>query len=182
MTLAVETGTGNPSADSYNDLVGVAALLVERGLVLPAGTTEQNEAAARSATWYIDGTYSFVGRVQYDVQALAWPRLNAYDSEFRAIAPNTVPIEVLRAHAFLTHQARLGDLQVVEEGTGGAAAGGIASERFKVGVIEKEIGYFQASSTGSVSTQKQFIEVETLLSGLLSGGRGRNSSRIVRWS
>jgi hypothetical protein len=182
MALVVETGTGNPLADSYNDLAGVATLLVERGLVLPAGTTGENEAAARSATYYIDGTYSFVGIVQYPTQALDWPRIYGVDGEGRPVPASTVPAQVLRAHAFLTYQARLGDLQVVEAGTGGTAAGGVAAESFKVGPIEQELQYFQASTTGGVSSQKRFVEVETLLGDLLASARGRVSGASVRWS
>jgi hypothetical protein len=182
VTLTVEDGTGKPDADSYNDLAGVTALLAERGLVLPAGTTAENEAAARSATWYLDGTYDFVGKIQYPTQALDWPRIYAYDHEWRPVPPDTVPVQVLRAHAFLTYQARLGDLQVVEEGTGGTAAGGVSAERVKVGPIEKETSFFQASTTGAAASQKRFVEVETLLGGLLARGPGRNSTSIVRWS
>lgn len=167
MALTVETGSGNAAADSYNSLQGIAALLAERGLTLPAGPDAANEGAAREATVYLDH-FSYRGAIRGNNQALAWPRIDVVDREGREIRSNVVPPAILRAHAFLTYQARLAALRPVLTGAP------ITSET--VGPIKTDYG------EGGSTPERTFPEVEMILRNLLASSTSSvlSVARLVR--
>lgn len=96
MALTVEDGTGLAGADAYVDVATLVAYATARGVTL-TGDTAAREAAIRRGTRGIDlrfaGRWAGVPKKPRD-QALAWPRLYAYDSDGAWIDSATVPREV----------------------------------------------------------------------------------------
>ena len=58
---------------------------------------DEKEAALAQATRLLDALYDFEGSPADDDQALAWPRINAYDCENKPLPSDTVPRCVLYA-------------------------------------------------------------------------------------
>ena len=102
MTLVVETGAGDPAAESYSSIAEIVAYATDRGLSFADSPLEPAEAAARRATAWLDGTYlnRFSGtRTNGRAQALQWPRTDATDAGGEDIPEDEVPVEIKRAHA-----------------------------------------------------------------------------------
>jgi hypothetical protein len=100
MPLIVEDGTGLENADSYISLVDARSLAVNYGYSLPADDIDA-EVALRQGADYVDlSEPSFTGTRLNDVQALAWPRSNAYKcigNTYIVLASDSVPSDVKRA-------------------------------------------------------------------------------------
>lgn len=54
-------------------------------------SSSEKEAALIEATRILDSHFNWVGSIADNVQALRWPRINAYDIDNRAISPISIP-------------------------------------------------------------------------------------------
>jgi hypothetical protein len=168
MALEVEDGTGNPLAVSYSSVADASALHAARNTAAWfAASLAEQEAALIEATDWVD-SHDFVGEIEFGAQALAFPRLYAYDREGRLLVG--VPAQVKRATILLAADALSGALRPSTAATSGAL------KRKKVGPLELE--YFE----GGQATARSFPEVDALLRGLVVGGPGGISGKVARWS
>ena len=101
MAVTVEDGTGLAAADSYISQAAADTYFTNHNAPTAwTGLTSANkDAALRYATQALDGMYSFVGSIQFrsTPQALAWPRIAAYDEEARLMDDSAVPTRVEEA-------------------------------------------------------------------------------------
>jgi len=169
MVIVVTPGDAN--ADSYASLAQADAWHDGRGNADWAALTEAaKEAALRRATTWIDATYgSRLGGlpVYPRVQALAWPRTGATDTDGYVVPSDAIPVEIVRA----TAEAALREALT----PGSLSPDYVASEavvREKVGPLEVE--YRGSSGASSVSP------VLTIVDGLLAPLLGRNSRGGMR--
>ena len=173
MALIPETGDGLPDANSYTSIEEADAYLADREAAAWFPLSDyQKTAGLIEATAYLDGTYTWVGKVQYGSQALGWPRVYGCDHEGREIASDAVPAQVARATALLAVEAAAGRLQPSTTATSGAL------KRKRVGPLELE--YFEG--TAGAATARSFPAVSGMLRGLTRGGPGDISGSVVRWS
>jgi len=169
MVLIVEDGTGKSDAESYASVVEADAYFTSLNNASWTGDDVTKEAALRSATSYLDATYTWNGYIYSDDQALGFPRTSIYDKEGRDLS-ESVPINVKKATYELAVAALSGDL--VENINSSDYV-----KREKVGSLEVE--YSDARPTGSGT---QYSLADRFLSGLYSqklGGSFSNSS-VVR--
>jgi hypothetical protein len=171
--LTVEDGTGLVLATSYASIVDVTNWIVGRedDTAWLEASMDRQEAALLEATTYLDGTFMWKGSIKVTTQALAWPRLDAYDNEGRYIDPSSLPRALVDACCFLAGKAVSSSLQPEREI-------GVPSVRSKsVGTLS--ITYSDAGQT----TKREWPEVRTMLNGLtIGGGPGGLSGTMVRWS
>lgn len=118
MALIVETGAGDPLAESFNTIAEVGDYATKFGLSW-TGSDAEKEVAARQGTQYLEAKYgrSLSGTRQVIGQALSWPRSGAEDSEAEVYADglgstnvyvtqNTVPQPWKDAHSEMSIRAR----------------------------------------------------------------------------
>lgn len=134
MTLVVEDGTGLENAESYISLADANAYFIGKRLHSSAWTASIDavkETALRQATLLIDSEFTWTGTILMTdpVQALAWPRKDAYDRYGRA-RNSEVPQEVKYAVCELAHYLLDQDRLVGVQGEG--------IRRLRVDVIEIE--------------------------------------------
>lgn len=119
MAIVVEDGSGFADSETYISVEEATAYHAERGHAdWIAATIEEQEAALRRATEWLDATYrgKFIGyRTKARAQALEWPRSGASYVDpvngpspygwlnntglWTTIASNAIPIELKRAEA-----------------------------------------------------------------------------------
>lgn len=165
--LAVETGSGSASSESYVSVSDAASYAAAHGLTFPASPEAPAEQALRRATTWLDAAYraSFPGaRTNGRQQALQWPRTDAYDRDGEEIASDEIPVEIINA----TIEAAVREL---------ASPGSLSpdvtpaetAKRMKAGSVEIE--YFEPSSPST--DQRPIVSVvDDILSGLLAVKRG----------
>jgi hypothetical protein len=98
--MALTVTPGSATADSYVTLSGADSYHAALGNTAWTGTDASKEAALRRATAWVDGCYA--GRwpgipVYARLQALAWPRSYADDTDGNPVDPATIPPEVISA-------------------------------------------------------------------------------------
>jgi len=173
MALVVEDGTGLVLANSYAAIEDVNSWMIGRedDATWLDASVDRQEAALLEATTYLDGTFMWKGAIKVATQALAWPRVDAYDNEGRYIDPNSLPRALVYACCFLAGKAVSSSLQPEREI-------GVPSVRSKsVGTLS--ITYSDAGQT----TKREWPEVRTMLTGLtIGGGPGDMAGTMVRWS
>jgi hypothetical protein len=97
--LILEDGTGKPNANAYIDRAHADSYHTLRDNTAWLGaTTHTKIAAIIRATEYVDRRWIFVGELEVETQALAWPRTPAIDAEGRDVG-GTVPDAIKRATA-----------------------------------------------------------------------------------
>jgi len=102
MSLVVETGSGSATANSYNDAAGVTVLLVGTPYAATWEALEDKDSAAIAATIFMDIKFRYYGQTLFTIQALQWPRTKNLDGQGNPIAPGTMPLELLKAHALVS--------------------------------------------------------------------------------
>lgn len=98
MALEVETGAGGGDSNAYMSRAAWIEYCDARGLT--SADTEAGDQAIIRATAAIDALYGsrFPGaKLNGRAQALAWPRIDAYDADGEEIASDEIPVEVVRA-------------------------------------------------------------------------------------
>jgi len=172
MTLVVEDGTGLAAAEVFGSLNDVTNFQIGRSDydTWIGASIDQQEAAAREATDYLEGTYTWRGTVRTTTQGLSWPRTNVVDDEGRSIASDSVPRAVVHAFAFLSGKAIARNLEPEHAGAP------IQSLSVGPSGVSKSFG-----SVGN-TPKRDWPELRTLLRGLYTDAAGSNSGHLVRWS
>ena len=96
MAIIVEDGTGLATAQTYVSAAEADAYFSAREVDAWTGSIAVKESAILVATEYMEATYTWIGRITRDAQALGWPREYLYDKDGRSLS-NTVPTAVKRA-------------------------------------------------------------------------------------
>jgi len=180
ITIVAEDGSGDPDANSYIDVDFADTYHDNRGNLYWAALDSDAKAACLiRATDYIDKRFSdkFRGfRMQKD-QALAWPRLSAFDDDDFTL--DDVPTKLQKATAEYALRAAIYNVLAPDSvrttpsqdmsaedpngDTAGLIVGPLKSKSVKVGPIEKSVSYEGlsslaiANSRGSRSTQSTII-------------------------
>lgn len=162
MTLVVEDGTGLANANSYDSLVGIAATLQETGedatwLAL-ASDTLREQLALRSMRM-LDTEWLYRGYPLSEDQALAWPRVEAYDDDGRTLVG--VPVRVKKALALLCASGSISGAVLQPDQSAPAS---IALKSISVGKISISTSY-----QGGLSPEYYYRRVEALLAPLTDG-------------
>lgn len=147
MVLIVETGSGNPNADSYRSIADATAYLQRHGEPVAwfDATLESQERAMRNAARYMTIVYGdlWVGRRRFAAQSLDWPRLDAEDDDGFVVGSSSVPAAVGDAQTELAVrdlQSSDGLLADREE------PASIEEESIQVGSIRERIRYSGSKS------------------------------------
>lgn len=165
MTLTVEDGTGLANAESYISVTDTDTYFTNVGNASWTGTTAVKEAALRKATQYLDATYSWIGSILDDDQALGWPRVGVTDKDGRDLE-DQVPVLIERATAELALASLSEDLLSNTDN----------SDYVKREQIEGlEVEYFGGAPTG-----KEYKYVDRLLSSLYTSKSGGSTIKLVR--
>lgn len=145
MTLTV-------GSDTYISVADADAYFVARDVASwPAATSQAREAALLQATVYLDGAYTFIGRIASSAQALAWPRLGAIDGDGRSL--EGIPGRLAHACAELALVALTSPLAPPEH-RGGR-------------VTEERIGPLSVSYADGAPAGRSFPYIDLLLCGLI---------------
>lgn len=165
--MALTTTAGSINADSYASLVQAAAYHTARGNSTWTGTDALKEEALIRATQWLDGRYGprWPGiRWKLRLQALDWPRVDAYDRDGSILDGDDVPVEVINA----TCEAALRELI-----TPNGLSPDVTPANAKVLVEVKGIRWQGLRASAGVSDMTLTITaVDRLLSPLI-GGAGR---------
>jgi hypothetical protein len=165
MAIVVEDGTGLSNAESYVTVAFCDTYFSDRGDATWTGTDAEKEEALRKATEYLDVTYTWIGSIKVDTQALGWPRDGAWDKEGRSLE-DIVPLGVERATAEAALKALSASLLADTTNSDFVT-------KEKVDVIEVE--YASGAPSGT-----QYNYITRLLKGLTIGSSGGSQSRLLR--
>jgi hypothetical protein len=172
MTLIVEDGTARVDAESYASVAETSTYFQNRGQGDAWDKIDEQEAALRLATTYMEEAYRMRWK-QYRVtstQALSWPRAwvtlpdapYGYGSQAAYVPNNVVPKEVKQACMELALRAGTGDL---------------APDLERAAKVER-IGPIEVQYDDSSPYYTQFRSIDLLLAPyLMAGGM---SSPLVR--
>lgn len=165
--MAFDATAGSANANSYIDEAFADLHHSDRGNDRWAAlTTPQKEQCLIRATDYIDKRFGqvFRGRKQSSIQALEWPRINAYDDDgFAFSAQDDIPRQLEKATAEYALRAAIynvlapdptrvvpdQDLSQSVERPDPAPGGAVGSSRRKVGPLETETTYKYPGLDGS---------------------------------
>lgn len=160
MTLIVEDGTGLTTANGYIAASYFTTHFTDRGIDVSAYNTAAVEAAIVRATDYVDKRFGpkFRGFRKTRLQALEWPRLDAFDNDdYLYYSEDAVPRPLEKAVAeYALLAAQLTNLlptparpfPVLDPVTGtvtSSASGALDFESKKVGPIEVKKSYVDMS-------------------------------------
>lgn len=175
MALVVENGDGLPNAESYISVDDATAYLtaIGEGTEWSALSVAEQEAALRLATSWIDGHYGWPGQIKVNDQALAWPRVGAIDCDERLIDPDSVPVRVANATAWVAKEGGTGAIDLSSVNTDGR----IKRTHDKVGPLESEIEY---ESGGAPGGEVSLPFVDSLLRCLYTTKMGNSQWSTIR--
>jgi len=168
MALIVEDGTGLAAADSYISLVDARTFAASYGLTLPVDDDEADITLRQGAVYVGLSEPSFSGQRLEVSQALAWPRLYAYDCYDNALASDSVPAKIKQAQVYAAAEYALGT-----DVRGSSNGKEVASE--KVDVLE--VSYFE---NGSSSSTTVITAANDAMASLKCNTGGRFSARSRR--
>lgn len=165
MAFTVEDGSGVEDANAYIEIAFADEYFTDRAITTWTGTDAAKQAAIIKATDYIDKVYGnrFLGYKNDEDQSLSFPR-NDEDEE------DGLPKALMQATA--EYALRALSAPLAPDPTTSATGKLITAERKKVGPIEKE---FQYSEATGVETLKPYPAADMLLSSLITSG-----SRAIR--
>ena len=162
MTLIVETGTGNPDAQSYASVADADAYVADfhESTEWANASEPRKERALRRATRFVDAN-RFVGVRGWEDQALNWPRALVGYVDGQEIFSDQIPLAIREA----TMEAALKDVEgddLLPDHDGGT----VKSESSTVGPIQTSTQYAAPKTAG-----KRFEAVRALLKPYLSSRR-----------
>lgn len=173
MALIVEDGTGKSDAESYESVANGDIYWANRSsdplfLSWDGAGEPGKEEALRVSTQEVDAENEpfWKGEKGSSLQALDWPRFNAFDSSGYSFDNFSVPVELTsyileRAARYIANIA-LGVIPDID-----APSGSIIREKIKAGPVELDTSY-----AGGASPAKTFPKLETLITSLIDGGGG----------
>ena len=157
--MTLDVTIGGAASDSYGTLAQYTAQAALYGWTLEA-TDAANETNLRRAAASLDRQNSFIGRTQYQTQALSWPRIDCGYVDGWPIDPDTIPQDIIAAQFELAYliQAGLDPFATIETSN--------TSESIKVGPI---------SISGSTlpSGKPRLVAIEGLLRDYVKAGAGQ---------
>ncbi len=170
--LVVEDGTGLANANSYASLDFANEYHRLRDNVVWTNATDHNKVGALiRATDYVDRRWRFVGSLFKATQALAWPRLDAFDAEGNDQS-ETVPKGIQEAAAeyalrALTSASVLNNTDPLLP-DGGREELVVVGKRERVGPIEEETRFSEGLARRTI---KSYPSADRILvqSGLVLG-------------
>ena len=144
MSLVVESGIGNPLADSFISLVDARAFAAKYGITLPVDDAAA-EVALRQGCQYVELQQKcFSGSRLTSTQALSWPRTgatNAYGAEY---ADGDMPVQLGYAQVYAAAEYAAGkDVRASDDGLS------VASKEVTGAV---SVSYFNNGKTGKAIT------------------------------
>jgi hypothetical protein len=170
VALDVEDGTGRATAESYLSVADADTYHAAHGApsAWSGSSTDQKEAALRSATEYLDQVYGedFQGERKTLTQRLYFPRYDVYVDE-TSQPHDQLPRQLKEACAELALRARTETDGLIPDI---AEPGAIASESVKVGPIEESKTY-----VGGRSQVKLFRKVDLIVAPLLKPDRAERA-------
>ncbi len=97
--MALDTTIAGLESNSYLTVARATVILTESRLYATAWSSAPNgvsdqEAALRWATKLIDTYYDFEGARSKEIQALSWPRYNAFDLDEKEVPYNIIPYRI----------------------------------------------------------------------------------------
>lgn len=164
MALTVETGAGLSNAESYisvSDANAYVAAYKGANATWDAASTSTKEIAARQATQYLDGCFSWDGVASTTTQALRWPRIGAYNENGLSLDA-TVPTKLAQACAEVMYLIVTGETITTNVSRGDRV------KRSQVDVISIEY-------EDGAPQQPSFPQVNRLVAGLVI-----SSNRVIR--
>lgn len=169
-TFVVEDGTGKSDANSYSTTAEADAYHSNYGNPSSWSTLSDpdKQKALRSATQAIDALYggSWRGLKANENQALDWPRINVFTTDYFIIRSNTIPPALKNATAVLA-LASLTEVLVPDV----AKPGLVKRKRTKSGPVEQEIEYVSGlRATKVYSLASALLEPFLISSGLIERG------------
>lgn len=168
MAFTVEDGSGLAGSNSYASVAEADAYFSDRGETSWTGSSLEKQSALVKATQFIDASYTFVGVIANNSQALAWPRYDAWDKHDRAIAANAVPAQVKQAC-----------FELALYSLSSALISNVTSEdrvkRVKAGSAEVEF------EMGTKDVGNRFLMVDRLLGSITRSGTGRIRQTARGW-
>lgn len=165
--MALIITPGDITANSYASLLQAAAYHTARGNTTWVGADALREAALIRATQWLDGRYGnrWSGtRTNLRLQALDWPRLDAYDRDGGLVVSDAIPVEVINA----TCEAALRELV-----TPNVLSPDLTPGTAKVLVEVKGIKWANLRSNAGVSDMTLAITAVDRLLATLIGGAGQ---------
>ena len=165
--MTLTTTAGDAAATSYASLAQAAAYHTARGNSTWTGTDALKEAALIRATQWLDGRYGhrWPGiRWKLRLQALDWPRVDAYDRDGSILDYDEVPVEVISA----TCEAALRELV-----TPNGLSPDVTPANAKVLVEVKGIRWQNLRASAGVSDMTLTITAVDRLLAPLIGGAGQ---------
>lgn len=167
MAFVVEDGTGKSDATSYATVSFADDYHADFGnpSAWTSLSTADKQANLMLATRYVDAVYQFrwIGQKATRDQALDWPRVNAWSSEWFVLESDSIPTELQQAVAVLALKAVSDDLLPdVDSGTTG-----IVRERVSAGrnAVLEDVSY-----SGTKAVFKTYSLAQQLLGPLLTSG------------
>lgn len=170
MALIIETGAGLSNSDAYVDEAYVTAYATKFGLTFPGtASATQQEVAVRKATQFLDVKYEprTIGIRAHETQALAWPRVDATDSDGYTQSSTAIPEELKEATAEAAVKALAGEDLLPDV----ADPGALTAKSTKVGPIEISKEW----AAGGKGETKRYSKIDGLLARWL-----RSSNILVR--
>lgn len=159
MTLIVESGAGDATAESYLSVADCTAYHAKFGNAWSDPDTLKLEASLRAATQYIDAAYRFQGYKLNTTQALQWPR-DAWTMRNYCV---TWPVSRIQ--------------QACAELALRAIGGKLYADQDDRAIISETVGPISTTyATAQNGGQIRFAVVDDLLAPFTGGGR--NSLRI----
>jgi len=161
-TFVVEDGTGKTDANSYVSLADADQYHENNsGSTTWSGATDANkQKALRLATQYVDARYNgrWRGFQATSTQALAWPRMSAYDNEGYIYDSDAVPQRLADAVSELALRVIDGDTLFEDQSKPGV----IKTKSVRAGPISRTIEYM-----GGMNQAKKYPLIEALLAPLI---------------
>lgn len=165
--MEVETGSASSSSESYAS-VGFADAYVSSymngDVNWTSASTSEKENALRIATSWLDTHYRYlwVGLRRSRTQALAWPRIDAFDEDGYVVQFTTIPLALQRATVEVAVRSLDPTLDIEPDAR--VEDQGITARTDRLDVLSQSIKY-----SGPKPTEPYFARVERLLSGILRG-------------
>lgn len=159
--LNVETGVGLEDSESYVTVAECTAYHAKHGGTAWDAVDDQ-EAALRKATQYLDSVYQWRGDRVFSTQALKWPRLNVVVDGYE-LPGDEIPAKLKAACCELAAKGELfADVSAQQV------------DSVKVGPIERKMSGLLNGG------QVRYAAVDALVRELVRGGSGSASISLVR--
>ncbi len=170
-TVTVEDGSNVVNANSFASVATLNSYATDRGLAIPATTTDKEIALILAAEYLEARRSEYLGEKTNDDQALQWPRSGVLIDGIE-LADDAIPVELVKAQCQLVAEIHKGTPLYPRPRT--TAGEGFITQK-TVGPLTKR---FNGVGAGSISSTKpiKIASVEAFLKPLM----GCSSLKTVR--